>query len=79
MRQWEYCQVDLLGNTSSLAYYGRSGPIRRTKVNYEDVMVRLGVSDWELVGVAAYAYSTTYTKLYFKRPIQAGRAIDDAL
>jgi hypothetical protein len=76
-QQWEYCVlVHVIDEPpSSLCYYGLSGAILHEPVDWDDAVARLGAAAWELVGIAADRSTT----LYFKRPLQPGRAIDDAL
>lgn len=43
------------------------------------VVARLGMAGWELVNVNMHQASTGSTNwLFFKRPVEAGRTIDDA-
>ncbi len=82
MQQWEYCQLHVYEDPDwKVRYYGSSGKIVRNVGQMSDVaMARLGTAGWELVGITVFADSRGGgTNLYFKRPIQAGRAIDDAL
>jgi hypothetical protein len=76
-QQREYCVlVHVIDEpASSLCNYGLSGTILHEPVDWDDAVARRGAAEWELVGIAA-EMSTT---LYFKRPMQPGRAIDDAL
>ncbi len=83
MQQWEYCTLSLQGdaqfNDWMLNYYGGSGKIVRTIGKAGDVaMAGLGNTGWELVGVTSVATSTGgATTLYFKRPVEPRRRIDD--
>jgi hypothetical protein len=77
-QQWEYCRCYWGGSSEGLTYFGGSGEIERRGATVVDALPRLGVAGWELVGVAAYSGQFGVgTTLYFKRPIEPGRAIDD--
>jgi hypothetical protein len=57
-----------------LRYFGTAGEIvRDLALEWADVIARLGAAGWELAGIGAYEI------LYFKRLIEPGQAIDDAL
>jgi len=76
-QQWEYCLLSFTRvGSERLTYYGGSGPISRQQVEWSSAIARLGAAGWELVGVTS---SEIGTGLYYKRPIDSGRAIDDAL
>lgn len=76
-QQWEYGTLYAQNNGPNvLCYFGRSGRIVRAEVEWADTIAHLGIAGWELVGVTVYDGGPP--ALYFKRPIEAGRAIDDA-
>ena len=79
MQQWEYCELLLAGY--AVTFYGRSGQMRHTisEADRDTAIARLGLVGWELVSVTVAGGPGVMSNFYFKRPIQPGRRIDDAL
>jgi hypothetical protein len=75
MQEWEYCVVQQNGNT--VTYFGKSGKIdiKPSGLDFYRIIATLGNAGWELVGIPAGPF---IAGLYFKRPVQPGRTIDDA-
>jgi len=83
--KWEYCMMltnpdpsgELEHATVRLFYHAPGASIVRENLRPEEVWPALGVRDWKLIGVAR---PTPNAPCYvFKRPIQPGRHIDDAI
>ena len=75
-QQWEYCHLSYRSEDNVVVYHDRSGQIVRHDVDQTSAMAQLGLAGWELVGIHFSERSSNY---YFKRLIEPGRAIDDAL
>ena len=74
-QQWEYCLLATArGESPEIAFYGVTTTTRPV-VSFDVAMRVLGLSEWELAGVGGGNIGPVYL---FKRPIQQGRAIDDA-
>ena len=72
-RKWEYCAVSTapIGKDRIvIAFYG-AAEINKRAQNLNAALWALGQAEWELVG-------SEPAKYLFKRPVQPGRAIDDA-
>ncbi len=78
-QQWEYCKIALISGSTALIYCGRSEWLKPRAVAFYEAMERLGAAGWELVSVSQGSDTLNSTELYFKRPVEPGRAIDDAL
>jgi hypothetical protein len=72
--EWEYCEM----LHDRVNYFGEKGQIPHYLVGDEakTVWYALGKAKWELVGIATNQAQIWYT---FKRPVQPGRKIDDAI
>jgi hypothetical protein len=78
-QQWEYCKLSIDASRTVLIYCGRSEWLKPRAIGFYEAMERLGVAGWELVSVAQVNDGVVSSELYFKRPVEPGRAIDDAL
>ncbi len=80
-QQWEYCKISSSSGSTVLFYCGRSEWLKPRSIAFYEALERLGTAGWELVDVSQMGDDATVsaTELYFKRPIEPGRAIDDAL
>jgi hypothetical protein len=85
-QQWEYCvltsRTDMYPERTNMNpnFFGSSGQITYDSVEWGKAISQLGVAGWERTGIAfPVVSSASMARLYFKRPIEPGRAIDDAL
>jgi hypothetical protein len=70
---WEYCYLSTRKTQPDVVFCGVNEPIQGVMkgLGWERTIARLGAYGWELAGVQK-------RRMYLKRPVQSGRAIDDA-
>lgn len=85
-QQWAYCELTSRAamyperTSINLHYFGSSGQITHDSVEWGKTISQLGVAGWKRTGIAFPVTSlASMARLYFKCPIELGRAIDDAL
>lgn len=77
-QRWEYCKVSNGAGNTLLTYCGRDEWLNPRAVAFFEAMEQLGNAGWELVSVLQTGAPLDSLELYFKRPIEPGRAIDEA-
>jgi hypothetical protein len=77
-QQWEYCKLSIAARSTVLIYCGRSEWLKPRAIAFYEAIEGLGVAGWELVSVGQVNGTVVSSELYFKRPVESGRAIDDA-
>jgi hypothetical protein len=78
-QQWEYCKITMSAGSTDLIYCGRSEWLNPRAIAFYEAMETLGAAGWELVSVSQVQDTPISRELYFKRPIEPGRAIHDAM
>jgi hypothetical protein len=81
-QQWEVCQLihadDKDGSSLSLVYSEPDTVIREYEAEQQHRVIRvLGLGGWELVTVNSWYLGGSTVMYYFKRPVEAGRRIDE--
>jgi hypothetical protein len=73
-QKWEYCSINSFrasGTKSSVTFYGAVATSKQTNSLTAALWI-LGQAEWELIDFSGAVY-------VFKRPVQQGRATDDAM
>jgi hypothetical protein len=78
-QQCEYCKISSSSGSTLLTYCTGSEWLSPRSIAFYEAMEHLGAAGWELVNVFQAGDPFNSLELYFKRPIEPGRAIDDAL